>query len=286
LWDGGLVLYGALVGGALGYFGFWWFALRPKGISNWKMVDVVAPCLALGIAFGRIGCLCTGCCYGNVACGGCPAIHFPLYTNTSPVEFTGASREMIKRGHQTALGFTFHGDLLEVAAVEPGSAADDIVEPGDEILEINGIALLSQRDLWKQEIWRPFGELQMKVLRNGRAVDLPSFVPTSIGVNPTQIYETISMCLLLFFLLSYYPYKRHDGEVLVLFMVGYGLHRFLNEMLRTDTTPVAFGMTLSQNVSLLVLAFAAVLATIVWRRPTIGQETPAPVPATELVPTK
>jgi len=283
LWDGGLVLYGALAGGTLGYFGFWWYALRPHGVSNWKMVDITAPCVALGIAFGRIGCLCTGCCYGNVACEGCPAIHFPLYTNTTPPQFTGPSADMIKRGHQTPFGFTFRGDSLQVAAVEPGSAADGIVQPRDYVLEINGIKLMSQADLWKIG-----DEVNMTVFRDGQEapVPLPPFMPTSIGVHPTQIYETISMCLLLFFLLSYYPYKRHDGELFVLFLIGYGMHRFLNEMLRTDTTPVAFGMTLSQNVSLLVLAFAAALATIVWRRPLIGQAEPAAVPATELVPTK
>jgi ABC-type molybdate transport system permease subunit len=49
----------------------------------------------------------------------------------------------------------------------------------------------------------------------GKTQTLPTFAPTSLGLNPTQIYETISMCLLLFFLLSYFPYKQRDGELFV-----------------------------------------------------------------------
>jgi prolipoprotein diacylglyceryltransferase len=44
--------------------------------------------------------------------------------------------------------------------------------------------------------------------------------------------------------------------VFALFLVCYPIHRFLDEMLRNDTDPVAFGMTLSQNGSLLVLIVA------------------------------
>ena len=66
----------------------------------------------------------------------------------------------------------------------------------------------------------------------------------------------------------------------VLFMLGYGVHRFLNEMLRTDTDPVAFGLTLSQNVSLVVLAVALLLGLWVRHRPArpSGAQ-PTPLPA-------
>jgi prolipoprotein diacylglyceryltransferase len=81
------------------------------------------------------------------------------------------------------------------------------------------------------------------------------------------------MGLLTFFLLSYYPFKRRAGSVMVFFMLGYGIHRFLNEMLRTDNDPVALGMTLSQNISLIVIAAGVVLGLIVWKK---GPSMPAP----------
>src|ERR1019366_243430 len=115
LWDGGLVLYGALIGGLVGYFSYAHFVLRKQGVSNWKMLDVIAPSVALGVALGRIGCLFTGCCYGNVACSACPALHFPLAS--------APTMKMVRLGYQTPLGFQWDPNTREVEAVEPGSAA-------------------------------------------------------------------------------------------------------------------------------------------------------------------
>lgn len=58
--DGGLSFHGAVAGGILAGF---WLARRYK-ISFWKVADAVAPALALGHFFGRIGCFLNGCCYG------------------------------------------------------------------------------------------------------------------------------------------------------------------------------------------------------------------------------
>ncbi len=105
------------------------------------------------------------------------------------------------------------------------------------------------------------------VHRDGQTEDLPAFTPWTLYLHPTQIYESISTLLLFFLLTAYYPFRRRDGEVMVLFMIGYAIHRFLNEMLRNDTDPVAFGMTLSQNGSILFLAVALILAVILLRKP-------------------
>jgi prolipoprotein diacylglyceryltransferase len=273
LWDGGLVLYGSLAGGVLFYFGYYYFVLRKLNISTWKFLDVSAPCIALGIALGRIGCLCTGCCYGNIACEGCPALRFPI---GSP-----AATDMIRNGNQTPQGFLLGRHSLEVAMVEPGSdAANAGLRPDDEIVEVNGKPAFRQSDVVGQP-----GKLKLTVNRAGEQITLEPFEPRSLGVHPTQVYETISMCLLLFFLLSYFPYRRWRGELMVFLMFGYGVHRFLNEMLRIDNEVVAFGLTLSQNVSILVLAAGVILAIIVYRRPPIADE-PTPTPAeTTVAPT-
>lgn len=57
----GLTFYGALFGGilALLIWSYW------RKISFLKMADLLAPYLALGYAFGRIGCFLNGCCYGK-----------------------------------------------------------------------------------------------------------------------------------------------------------------------------------------------------------------------------
>ena len=69
---GGLVFYGGLIGATLATIIF----LRIKKLPIWKFGDALAPGIALGYAFGRIGCLMNGCCYGK-ACSLPWAIHFP-----------------------------------------------------------------------------------------------------------------------------------------------------------------------------------------------------------------
>jgi phosphatidylglycerol:prolipoprotein diacylglycerol transferase len=72
IWQGGLVFYGGVAGAAL--VG-WWFAKR-EGWSFGAFGDLFAPALALGHAFGRLGCFAAGCCFGKVG-GGRWAAVFP-----------------------------------------------------------------------------------------------------------------------------------------------------------------------------------------------------------------
>lgn len=72
IWQGGLVFYGGVAGAAL--VG-WRFAKR-EGWSFAAFGDLFAPALALGHAFGRLGCFAAGCCFGKVG-GGPWAVVFP-----------------------------------------------------------------------------------------------------------------------------------------------------------------------------------------------------------------
>lgn len=62
VWNGGLVYYGGLLGGILA--ACWW--IRRKKLPLWPLADSLAPGLALGQVFGRVGCFFNGCCYGQV----------------------------------------------------------------------------------------------------------------------------------------------------------------------------------------------------------------------------
>ena len=57
----GFVFYGGLIAASVAVIIF----CRLKKLPLWKMGDVMAPSVALGHAFGRIGCLFTGCCHGK-----------------------------------------------------------------------------------------------------------------------------------------------------------------------------------------------------------------------------
>ncbi len=253
IWDGGLVFYGSAVGGLIGYILFYFFVVRKHGLSTWKIADVVAPSLAVGLCLGRIGCFLNGCCYGTVACGdACPRVHFPL---SSPSRFT-----LVQEGYQTAAGFTLSEKpgAPQVAAVEPGSAAASSgLRPGDTIVAADNQPLQTYGDLQEyltREWPRGKNDLSLKVQRGGQEVALPSFSPRTLGLHPTQLYESISMVLLFGLMMAYFPFRKHAGEVMAICMFGYGLHRFLNEMLRDDPRPVGFERYIS--LGLVVAGFA------------------------------
>ena len=57
----GGVFQGGLTFGVI--YALWYF--RRKKIPTWPTADLIAPALALGHGFGRIGCFSAGCCYGS-----------------------------------------------------------------------------------------------------------------------------------------------------------------------------------------------------------------------------
>lgn len=59
--SGGFVLYGGLFGIVIGL----WFASHENHLDFRTLLDAMAPSASLAIAFGRIGCLLGGCCYGR-----------------------------------------------------------------------------------------------------------------------------------------------------------------------------------------------------------------------------
>jgi phosphatidylglycerol:prolipoprotein diacylglycerol transferase len=86
-----------------------------------------------------------------------------------------------------------------------------------------------------------------------RHVELGLIEPSalsSLPVHPTQLYSVLDGLFLLGLLTAYFPRRRRDGEVMALLMIGYGITRFLVELLRADEGAVFAGLTLSQHISL------------------------------------
>lgn len=69
---GGFVFYGGLIGGIVGG----WLYTHSHKISFFDMADAAMPPVALGHAFGRLGCFLAGCCYGK-ACDSPFSVVFP-----------------------------------------------------------------------------------------------------------------------------------------------------------------------------------------------------------------
>jgi phosphatidylglycerol:prolipoprotein diacylglycerol transferase len=61
LWQGGATFYGGfLLAVAASY---WW--VQRNNLSFLTVADVIAPSIALGLVFTRVGCLLSGCCFGK-----------------------------------------------------------------------------------------------------------------------------------------------------------------------------------------------------------------------------
>jgi phosphatidylglycerol:prolipoprotein diacylglycerol transferase len=134
VFSGGLVLGIVCVG---------WYVRREK-LPFLSALDVLAPGLALGHAFGRLGCLSAGCCYG--------------------------------RPTDMPWGITFH-------------------------------------NTWAAEF---------------------SGTPLNIPLHPTQLYEFAAEAINFVFLYWLCKRKQFEGQVAALFMIIYGIERFVFEFYRGD----------------------------------------------------
>jgi phosphatidylglycerol:prolipoprotein diacylglycerol transferase len=61
IWKGGLMIYG----GVFTAFAATLVYIKMNHLPAGKVADIFAPALALGLAFGRVGCYFNGCCFGN-----------------------------------------------------------------------------------------------------------------------------------------------------------------------------------------------------------------------------
>ncbi|HTU94158.1 MAG TPA: prolipoprotein diacylglyceryl transferase family protein [Gemmataceae bacterium] len=272
IWDGGIVLYGSVIGGLIAYVFAYWIVFRKYRLSTLKLADILAPSIAVGLCLGRFGCFLNGCCYGQVACPTCPvyAVHFPL---SAP-----AREGMVEQGYQTPAGFTLERQQQQpkdagarVDKVDPNSLAYQAgLREGDLILRANdcdieardieetGRIILPMDMLTRCLVYNwPRGqtELRLKVKHaDGQEEELPPIAPRTLGLHPTQLYEVVSMALMFLVLTAYYPLRRRPGQVMAVLMAGYGVHRYLNELLRDDPRPQ--GLESYTSIVLVVVGIA------------------------------
>lgn len=87
----------------------------------------------------------------------------------------------------------------------------------------------------------------------------------SLGVIPTQLISSASLFVMFLGLNFFYYFKgRRVGDVMYAFGIWYTIHRFIIERLRDDNPDMITGLTISGNVSVLVLLLTCGL--IYWTR--------------------
>ncbi len=259
--EGGLVFYGSMIGGAIAYV----VLARRMKLPALALADLIAPSLLVGLAFGRLGCLLNGCCYGGETDKGW-AVTFP---RESVLYMEQAS---VGRMYSLRVGPLGKDDPQPVvdSVDEDSPAADAGVQPGMKIAKINGRQVNHLAEA-RQELMLAFesGRPLSFETDAGQAFELPvSQLARSRPVHPTQIYSSINAALLAWVLWSFYPYRRRDGEVVALLVLLYPITRFLLEVIRIDESAVfGTGLSISQNISVVLFVLALAFWFYLWNQP-------------------
>ncbi|MBR4760065.1 MAG: prolipoprotein diacylglyceryl transferase [Lachnospiraceae bacterium] len=86
-----------------------------------------------------------------------------------------------------------------------------------------------------------------------------------IQVHPTFLYESVSNAILLLIMWLYRKHKKFDGEIMLMYLGGYGIIRFVIEGIRTDQLKIGHtGIAVSQMLGIILFVFA-VICEIIWR---------------------
>jgi phosphatidylglycerol:prolipoprotein diacylglycerol transferase len=255
---GGLVVYGALLGGMAA------FALHVarNRLPPLALMDILVASMVLGQGIGRIGCLLNGCCYGGV----CEEPNLPKITFPwgSPPH-----HRQVQEGRVFLHGLKLQSDGASpprIVEVEEGSPAWQAgLRPGAVITGIAHRPSPTHKDISPtrsvkdalEELFAANGQPgydHLAVYTSSGAppaqwpVALP--LPRPLPVQPAQIYAAINGLLFALFAWYYFPYRRRDGQVFATLLTLFPIARFLEEIVRQDEAQDYFlGMTISQTIS-------------------------------------
>jgi phosphatidylglycerol:prolipoprotein diacylglycerol transferase len=231
VWRGGL----ELLGGALLAILVILLYIRRYRLPARKYMDVVAIGLFVALAIGRIGCFLNGCCFGRPT--SLPwGVRFP------------------------------YGSLAYESQIRPdpmrGRDAPYVNLPADFwVISDNGTYL------------KDFDQLD-----SGQRAAVTTGPYRPLPVHPTQLYESAGAIIAAVLLYLYWRwgssgesrrkeawYYPRQGYVFALMLMLYGAMRFANELVRDDNPFEFDGLTISQNLAI-VMVVAGVIVLAVCRR--------------------
>lgn len=105
----------------------------------------------------------------------------------------------------------------------------------------------------------PKGSAAFAELANAGVVDRGIHNETP-AVLPTQLFESFfSLALFLYLYLFLRRRKRYDGQIIIHFVIGYAIFRFVIEYFRNDNRGLFFGLLSSSQIVSIVMIVGAVL---------------------------
>lgn len=271
-----------------------YLAVRRKPIGLY--LDLVFPPMILAMGIGRIGCLLAGCCWGGVCeapAGGkglAWAVQFPYgspaYLRAWDDGKLTVPEPLVWSPPKSAKPYPIPPEVLAevnidgdtalahfVAVAEKAKAAHKADPEAAETRKLeaemqqalaaaggrvdpNAVwAVLHLRDLREKGTPMTWAELRTLAAQQH-----------SRWVHPAQLYDAIACTLMFFVLSAIFWRRRRPGMVVAWGMILYGINRVLQEMIRGDNPHDTFGLTISQFMSLAILAAGVVVAVVLMRR--------------------
>ena len=253
LTEGGLVIYGGMIGGVISGA---LFCMRWR-MPMLAMADLITPGFLIGLAFGRLGCLMNGCCFGGVCEASLPTIQFPQGSLPYVAQ--------VENGRLFGLTVNAAGDTPVVSMVKPETFASKQLkaEPGMTYEETHR-SLLPERG--RDDPARAPAMVVSVAVGSHSIVLEPEQLPAwSQPVHPSQIYSAIDAFLLCLLILMLQTWVLRDGQAFLAAIAFHGVARFTLELIRSDEAG-QFGtsLTIAQWISLIggIAAMACLLGTL------------------------
>jgi len=219
--SGGLVFYGGFIGAAAVVM---WYARRHK-LSLLRLGDIIIPCVSIGHAIGRMGCLSAGCCWGGFT----DVVH-PWLKHIA-LKFPGPNTPHTWAAHWDTSSLAFESQLQDHRLLD---AATHQVVVWHEMLRYKPQVDAAGRFMgsWLDQMTGavlhtlPAGTIEV--------ASTAARLGHSLPVYPTQLMESLGEFLIFTILVVSRRTKRFHGQILATYLMLYSILRTTVEMFRGD----------------------------------------------------
>jgi prolipoprotein diacylglyceryltransferase len=267
IWQGGLTFYGGLLGGLL--VGL--ILIRHWRLPVMQVLDIAAPALAVGQAFGRLGCLLAGCCWGKPV--DLPwAMAFPkvsivfnsmklLYIQAAQLEhFVASFAASVKYDWVSGYGSLI--DRLTNLYYQIGGSGAYLDPYFDVLKRADASGNLTQ-------LIAKLGEVKAQALSYFKGLPTDPAVYQTVPLHPAQLMNSLALFLIFGILMVVRRFRGRYGEVFFTYTLLHATLRLLMEPIRGDIVPkiVGFGiLSETQMVAIgLIVVSIGMLIFLSWR---------------------
>ena len=220
--SGGLTYYGGFL---LAFPSLVLYAIKKKVPLRLGM-DIVAPCLVIGLGFGRIGCFLNGCCYGDR----CEAqwagtVQFPYASLAYEDEF-------------------YRGNLTNVPM--------QLLVPAKD----GSVRLISRDEFQRGYYFDSITSLRTPITPEQRQLAAGQH---SESLLPAQLYSAFTAFLIAAIALTFFTLPHAPGRGFALMLMLEGSTRYVLELLRVE--PAVIGVF---SLSMIIGAGVAALGVLLW----------------------